>query len=366
MATIQTLSNRLRAEIGDVGKSFTETFTGDGFTNRFQLAYAPVRGASIRVTVNGVNMTSITNVEEVSGLFQLAATPPDNAVITVSGVAFKYFTDEEIQYYVAQAFYEHAHTETGTDGMVYTLPTLPLVDEFPLVILASSMALYTLATDASFDIDISSPDGVTIPRSERYRQLMEIVQARKDQYKELCSMLNIGMYRMEVQTLRRVSRLTNRYVPIYKPQEVDDGSIPQRVWLSMPTYGDQTPAGPAVPKDLEMYAGDDFISTPFTFDQDLTNFDALAQIRLFPQQPDSQVGPLILGTFTITKSASRTGGILDTLTLYLPGEATADLPMTAYWDLRLHDNVKNLTKTFLAGKVFTTPSVSNSTSGEFN
>ena len=225
MATIKVLSNRLRAEIGDLGKSFTDTFTGDGTTKRFQLPYAPVNGISLRVAVDGVDVSSITSVEEVNGLFEIQSIPANNAVISVSGVAYKYFTDTEIQYYISQAFYEHAHTSTDSNGSLNTLATMPFVEEYPLVILATSMALYTLATDAAFDIDIISPDGVSIPRSERYRQLMEMVQSRKEQYKELCSMLGIGMYRIEVQTLRRISRRTNRYVPVYRPQEVDDGSI---------------------------------------------------------------------------------------------------------------------------------------------
>jgi len=352
VATIQVLSNRLRAEIGDLGKSFTETFTGDGVTQRFQLPYAPVNGRSLRVTVNGTELSSTTSVEEVNGLFQLSVIPSNNSVISVSGVAYKYFTDTEIQYYISQAFYEHAHTATDSNGSLNTLASMPFVEEYPLVTLATSMALYTLATDAAFDIDIISPDGVSIPRSERYRQLMEMVQSRKDQYRELCSMLGIGMYRIEVQTLRRISRRTNRYVPVYRPQEIDDGSIPIRVSLPMPTYGDTTPPGPAEPKDLFVTSGDDFYTT-FKFDHDLSGYTPAAQVRLFPEIPADQVGPLLLGNFTITKSASVTGGILDTLTLYLAGSVTTNLPHTAYWDLQLTNNTDHTVKTYVSGKFFT-------------
>ena len=352
MATIQVLSNRLRAEIGDLGKSFTETFTGDGVTKRFQLPYAPVNGRSLRVTVNGSDQSSTTSVEEVNGLFELSSIPSNNDVISVSGVAYKYFTDTEIQYYISQAFYEHAHTATDSNGSLNTLASMPFVEEYPLVTLAASMALYTLATDASFDIDIASPDGVTIPRSQRYRQLMEMVQSRKEQYKELCSMLGIGMFRIEVQTFRRISRRTNRYVPVYRPQEIDDGSIPIRVYLPMPTYGDTTPPGPAEPKDLFVMSGDDFYTT-FTFDHDLSGYTPASQIRLFPEIPADQVGPLLLANFAITKSASITGGILDTLTLYLPGSVTTDLPHTAYWDLQLTNNTDQTVKTYVSGKFFT-------------
>lgn len=352
MANIQTLSNRLRTEIGDIGRSFIEQFTGDGVTSRFQLPYAPVNGISLRVTVNGTDVSNTTSVEEVSGLFQLGIIPSNNAVIKVSGVAYKYFTDTEIQYYISQAFYDHSHNATDSNGATTTLATLPFVEEYPLVILATSMALYTLATDAAFDIDIISPDGVSIPRSERYRQLMEVVQQRKEQYRELCSLLGVGLYRIEVLTLRRISRRTNRYVPVYRPQEVDDGSIPQRVYLPVPNYGDTTPPGPAEPKDLELMSGDDFYES-FKFDMDLTNWTPAAQVRLFPEIPADQVGPLLLATFTITKSASVTGGILDTLTIHLPSSVTTDLPHTAYWDLQLTSNVDGTVKTYLAGKVFT-------------
>ena len=238
MASIQILANRLRAELGDIGQFFEEKFTGDGSSRRFRLSYSPIKGVNVKVLVNGVDVSGTTAVEEVTGLFELANVPADKAVVEISGTQYKYFTDTEIQQYVTNAFYEHAYTTTDSNGSLATLSTLPVIDEYPLIILATSMALYTLATDAAFDIDIISPDGVSIPRSERYRQLMELVQQRKEQYKELCSLLGIGMYRIEVQTLRRISRRTNRYVPVYRPQEVDDGSIPQRVYLPMPSYGD--------------------------------------------------------------------------------------------------------------------------------
>ena len=221
--------------------------------------------------------------------------------------------------------------------------------------MASSLALYTLATDASFDIDIISPDGVNIPRSERYRQLIQIVESRKDQYKELCQMLNLGMYRIETLTLRRISRLTNRYVPVYKPQEVDDGSIPQRVYLPLPDYHDETPH-PVPVYDLEMYAGD-YFSISFKFPFDLTTYTPLAQIRLYPQLIANQVGPLLIAKFNYFYSQSVSGGINDTINLTLDGSITAELPQTTYWDLQL-TNPSGQTKTYFTGKIYTAPQVS--------
>jgi len=320
---------------------------------------AAVTGATAVATTSTytVNVSSTTTVEEGVGVLNLPYAPTSGAQISVTGTAYRYFTDSDISSFVNTAFTQHASTTTDSNGSPVTMSTLPVIDQYPLVILASTLALYTLATDAAFDIDIISPDGVSIPRSERYRQLSEIIQQRKDQYREMCQLLNVGMYRIENFTLRRISRLTNRYVPIYRPQEVDDGSIPVRVSLSMPTYGDITPNTPAIAKDLSIYAGDDFKEI-VQFSMDLTNYTPLSQIRLYPSIPGSQVGPVILASFSFTKSASTTGGIVDTLTMTLPGSVTANLPNVSYYDLQL-TAPDNTVKTYIFGKVFTHAQVSD-------
>lgn len=356
MATLAALSTRLRSEIGDVTRTFAEVLTGDGVTKQFQLSSAPVAASTLVVKVGSADVSSTTSVEEVTGIIVLAAAPANRATITVTGTTYRYFTDDEICYYINTAFAEHARTTVDSNGSPVTMSSLPVIDEYPLVILASTLALYTLATDSAFDIDIISPDGVSIPRSERFRQLSEVIQTRKEQYRELCTLLNLGMHRIEVFSLRRISRVTNRYVPIYRPQELGDGSLPAQISLELPTYGDITPASPVITKDLSLYAGDDFSET-VRFTIDLTNYTPLAQVRLYPSTPGSRVGPVIIATFTITKSASQVGGIVDTLTLSLPHTATADFPHIAYYDLQL-TAPDSTVKTYLSGKVFTEPQIS--------
>ena len=351
MATLAALSERLRYEIGDIGRSFVETFEGDGYTKRYQLTPAPVDASSLTIIVNGIDVSDAASVEEQTSMIILAVAPAAGAAISITGTAFKYFTNAEIEQYVNTAFMEHAYSTTDSNGSKATILTLPGINEYPLVILASTMALYTLATDASFDIDIISPDGVSIPRSERFRQLSEIINSRKEQYRELCNLLNIGLHKIEVFNLRRISRLTNKLVPMYRPQEIDDASLPQRVRLSIPSYGDITPESTALTKDLSMYSGDDF-SIKLKFSMDLTNYTPKAEIRLFHTGGRAQVGPVIVGTFTITKIQSAGSGPYDTLQLSLPGTVTAGLPRTAYYDVQLIDSA-NLTRTYITGKVFT-------------
>jgi len=440
VATLAALSDRLRSEIGDTARSFTEQFTGDGNTVRYQLTQAPVQGATLSITVanpsiictvtaasyasgavtytytaidpitvgrtmtitglstvafNLTNVvvtsvtpttftvasatggTAITNasavavassfttdisststIEEGTGVLTLATAPLDNSTITVAGQAYRYFTDTEIAYYINTAFMQHTQHATNTAGSVISqLAFLQPIDEYPIVILASSLALYTLANDASFDIDIISPDGVSIPRSERYRQLTEIVMQRKDQYKELCKLLNVGLYRVEMFTLRRISRLTNRYVPVYRPQEVDDWSIPQRVYLPLPTYGDDRLPSTVEPMDLTLYSGDDFDLT-YGFSFDLTNYTPAAQIRLYQDSQFAQVGPVLLATFTCTKVTAAGMTYPSLLTITLPGSVVDALPRVAYWDLQLTDQ-NGLVRTYVTGKVFTSPQVTS-------
>ena len=440
MATLEVLSDRLRAEIGDIARSFIETYTGDGTNKRFQLKQAPVQGATLNisvfnpsiiatvtgatyasgsvtytysatdpitvgrtVTITGLStvafnltnvvvtsvapntftvasatsgttvtgasavavaaafttdVSSLAIIEEGTGVLTLASAPLDNAIITVNGQAYRYFTDTEIAYYINTSFLQHTQHATNTSGSTISqLAFLPQIDEYPIVILASSLALYTLANDASFDIDIISPDGVSIPRSERYRQLTEIVMQRKAQYEELCKMLNIGLYRTEVFTLRRISRLTNRYVPVYRPQEIDDWSIPQRVYLPLPTYGDDRLPSSVEPMDLTMYSGDDF-QLQYGFDFDLTNYTPAAQIRLYQDAQFAQVGPVLLATFTCTKVTAAGMTYPSLLTISLPGTTVDALPRVAYWDLQLTDASGKI-RTYVTGKVFTSPQVTS-------
>ena len=351
MATLSALSDRLRAEIGDMGRSFVETFTGDGSNKRFQLTYAPINGTNLTINVGSTSVASTAIIEEVTGMIQLAVAPSNGAVITVSGTTFKYFTDTEIQYYINTAFVDHARSTTDSNGSRATLLTLPVIDEYPLVLLAASMALYTLATDSAFDIDIISPDGVSIPRSERFRQLMEIVTTRKEQYRELCVLLGLGMHRIEVFTLRKISRRTNHYVPIYRPQEIDDHSLPQRVYLPMPDYGDITPPSTILSRDISMYSGDDF-SMRYQFGFDLTGFTPKGQIRLYTQGGFAQIGPLLLADFVITKYSVNNNSVVDGLIITLPAATTANLPKTSYYDIQMTDSSGNI-KTYAKGKVFT-------------
>jgi len=301
MATTDEIIQRVRLELGDLGKSFVETIIADGTTNRFQLQYNPVTSVGMTIFVNGVDKSSSANssVEATTGVIVLTATPAAGHLVVVKGTHYRYFTDAEMTTIVNSAVLEHSAKRTDSLGRPIILDTLPYVEEYPVTLYATTMALYTLATDASFDIDISAPDGVMIPRSERYRQLTEMAQMRHQQYREICSLLGIGLYAVEVLPLRRISKTTNRYVPIYKPQEVDDKSFAQRAELATPTYGDAnipwiTEVGP-----LSAYQNVAFSKTVPTFTGDYAGYTFAARL-VIQRGAIQQVQPFTLSITSTT------------------------------------------------------------------
>ena len=347
MATLASLSDRLRTEIGDLGKSFVHQFLADGTTNRYQIPYSPVDAVNMIITVDGVDVSETVDVEEGTGFLTFDDTPAINAVVIAAGTYFRYFTVPEIEQFVCAAFDQHTANHADVYGRAILLESLPGLEEYPVVIYASTLALYTLATDASFDIDITAPDGVVIPRSERYRQLMQMIQVRKDQYKEMCSLLGIGLYKIDVFSLRRVSKHTNRYVPVYLPQEVDDKSMPQRAILNIPSYGSAIAPSSVPTRDLLLYEGDSF-EAYLDFDIDVTPFTWQSDIS------QTMGSGVVVTSFTIENVEDD-----DTkLKISLTSEQTALLPDRAYWDIQATDpGNPSFQKTYIRGTVTTTRQV---------
>ena len=351
MATVDSMSNRLRYELGDIGRSFVYQFVADGTTNRFLIPYSPLDGVHLAINQEGEDVSADVEVEEATGHIVFDTTPAEGDVVIVAGNYFKYFTETEVCQYINDAFAQHTTFHTDSYGRTMTMANLPTVEEYPVIIYASTLAMYTLATDASFDIDIQAPDGVMIPRSERYRQLMQMIEVRKNQYKELCSQLGIGLYKIDVFSLRRISKTTNEYVPVFEPQEIDNKSPKTRVRLPIPTYGNVKPTPTTVVQDLNIYEGDDY-EFSIRLDFEVDNLTPLAEIRSLPG------AAVVFAEFTVTKpDLVEDGDNKRTLVLSLTGEQTRLLPGKCYYDVQLTD-ADDVTHTYVSGIIFVTKEVS--------
>jgi len=315
----------------------------DGTTNRFKLHYSPLDATTVVVYKNNVDISDECSVEESSGILVTETLPVDGDEFTVSGMYYRYFTGAELAQVITSAVDMHSAKHTDSLGRKITIDTLPYIDEYPVVVYATALALYTLATDASFDINIFAPDGVTIPRSERYRQLLDMMNTRKSQYAELCAHLGIGLYSIDVFTLRRISKRTNRYVPVYKPMEVDDRSWPQRVNLSLPDYGDAQPAWPTEGGPLNAYQGVAY-EEQISFTGDFTGKTIIA--RLLAQRGSVQV----VRNFTLEVTTEDDENFVANISL--TAEETIRPPRRTHWQIASKDNETNEIIEILGGDFF--------------
>ncbi len=326
MATLSEINDRVRLELGDLPQAFTESFTGDGVSTVWNLNVYPVEAPTVVVKVDGITVSA--SVEERTGRLVLAAAPASNASIVVTGTHYRYFSCTDLSAITTEAMDLHLNNRTDEYGRAVTLATMPTVEMYPAALMGTIQALWALATDASFDIDISTPDGVTIPRSERFRQLMEMIEARQQQYTELTNALGIGLYRLEVFTLRRISKGTGRYVPVYTPREVDDYSAPTRVYLPLPSYGSKPAEEAHSVHDITLTRGDAFEIT-LDFDFDITHFEVSAQARTVPDSP------ILAAQFAVTVLDAALG----TVKLSLTPDQTSGLPLRSYWDVEVQSLV---------------------------
>jgi hypothetical protein len=350
-------------ELADTPKFFTQTFKTTGTSSIYELDYAPVLATSLVITLDGDvvpdepvvgNATSGVAVEETTGKLMFDFVPAADLDLVVTGTYFRFFTDKELESIVGDSFAMHTSGRTDTNGRSITLGRLGAIEEYPLALLGTINALYVLATDASFDIDISAPDGVNIPRSQRYRQLMELIEELKARYKELSMALNIGLYKIEVYTLRRISKRTNRYVPIYRPQEIDDRSRPVRVHLPMPTYGDVIVENDDAVFDFTAGQGATFSRTVTKtlngVPLDLTGATAKMQLRSYYGDP--------VAALTLTETDGLTlGGTAGTIQIQIGPATLSALSARQYvYDLEVYA-IDGSTIRLLEGVFVVTPEV---------
>lgn len=354
MAQLSDLLARTRLELGDQQTQFVYTDSGDGSTTQFTVNAKPVELTNMLVTVAGtaIPYPAGYTVEQSTGIITFATAPAAGAAISITGLQDRYFLDSDITNFINTAVTQHTYNRTDAYGSMVTLASIDPVEEYPLAILATIEALWVLATDASFDINITAPDGVVIPRAQRYQQLTGMIQQRWEQYRTLCAQLNIGLWKIEMGVLRRVSYTTNKLIPVYLPQEIDDSRIPTRVYLENDLTGNTPMPSYAQTYDLVLYQGDSFVTT-FTFPFDVTNLVFNAQIRTYPASPS------IYATFTITTlSTSSTASVIQ---LALNPSDTEYLPTRAFWDLHATSTVNtDWRQTYIKGQVFITQEVTDS------
>lgn len=222
--TIELARNYLR----DFPKFFQVSFDALGRT--YELGSPNVDSTTLWVaTVSSTSVvTELTStqysIDERNGLLRLTTTPAANTKLMVEGYYYEWLLPKDLSFYAERSINFHKPTIN-----------IPLEQASPAVldvvgIGALVEALQALMTEYARDIDVMTSESVHIPGSQRFRMLQSLVQQWEVEYRKHANNLNIGPERVEQFSLRRVSRTTNRLVPLFKSKELGDYGPMERIW----------------------------------------------------------------------------------------------------------------------------------------
>lgn len=221
--TIQLARNYLR----DFPKFFQTSFDGLGRT--YELGEMNIDKDSLWIAkVVGSIVTELTtadySLDARNGILRLTTTPVANTKIMVEGYYYQWLLPEDLEFYSMRSINFHSPTIS-----------VPLEQANPAVLDVVGLgalveALQALMTEYARDIDVMTSESVHIPGSQRYRMLQSLCQQWEIEYRKHANNLNIGPERIEQFSLRRVSRTTNRLVPLYKAKELGDYGPMERIW----------------------------------------------------------------------------------------------------------------------------------------
>lgn len=207
------------------------------FGSYFEVNFAHPIGSTLRLEhplVEADSMIALNNTDGSMlidavlnprmGLLKVPNPNSYTAGVYVSGIYYEWFMNEDLEFHAQMMATEHLHGRSSTSLEMISGAEVEVMGIGTLV-----SAFWSLLAEFATDIDISTPEGLSIPARQRYQQVQALIQYWEKRYEEKAAMLNVGLKKTEQFTLRRVSRLTNRYVPLYRAREIDDPRPPVRV-----------------------------------------------------------------------------------------------------------------------------------------
>lgn len=228
MANVEVISNIARSYLRDFPRFFQVTFDVAGRT--YELGHVNIDLDSLWVATytSGGTTTELApsaySLDERNGILRLATVPESGSKLLIEGYYYEWVTPGDLTFYTQRAIEKHIR------GMNVGLEQMSEVMINAIGIAAITECLWALMTEFSRDIDVITSESVHIPASQRFRMVQALLAQWEEEYKRHATALNIGIDRVEVFSLRRTSRTTNRLVPLYKPKEFGDYSPMERLW----------------------------------------------------------------------------------------------------------------------------------------
>jgi len=221
--TMQLARNYLR----DFPKFFQVSFDALGRT--FELGQPNIDPTTVWIaTTVGASVTPLTaadyTLDHRNGVLRLKNPPAASTQLLVEGYYYEWIIPEDLQFYSERSINFHQPTiriplENATPAVLDVVGLGALVE-----------ALQALMTEYARDIDVMTSESVHIPGSQRFRMLQTLCDKWEVEYRKHANNLNIGPERIEQFSLRRMSRTTNRLVPLYKAKEIGDYGPIERIF----------------------------------------------------------------------------------------------------------------------------------------
>lgn len=216
-----------RNYLRDFPKFFQVSFEAVGRT--YELGQPNIDTDTMWIATNvGASVTELASsqysLDSRNGILRLASTPASGAKIMVEGYHYEWVSPQDLEFYAKQAISQHTFSleiplENMSALIIETIGIGTIVE-----------ALGALMSEFSRDIDVMTSESIHIPASQRFRMVQSLLQYWTSQYQSQARALNIGVDRIEIFNLRRVSRTTNRYVPIFKAKELGDYGPIERIF----------------------------------------------------------------------------------------------------------------------------------------
>jgi hypothetical protein len=243
--TTASVLYKVRRILRDTGEQFSSQVAGDGVVSRFELPQDTIDPATVSVTIGPTDGSSIPaplgtpanyTLDGENGIITLTAPLVEGQLLTVTGIFYETFIDNDIIDYIQWNFIEFTqgrNPQPMLDPIVGRYPPsilLSPLEERALSLAAARDVMRDLASASASEFTIDTGDGTVIPQSQQYQQFMNQADVLDGQYQTLAARLGIqSADTINVSTLRRISASTNRLVPLYVPREYDDRAYPQRI-----------------------------------------------------------------------------------------------------------------------------------------
>lgn len=225
MATRQEIIDTARNYLRDFPRFFQETYNTAGRTVDIGKPNIDASTLWVRVVSSaGATSEPSYTLDARNGLLRLASELSPTDSLLVEGYYYEWLLPSDMTFYADMAINLNTHNlKTPIENLA---PAVADVIGIHTLI----QALWGLLSEYSRDIDVITSESVHVMASQRYRMVSSLLQYWTAEYNKRAQALNIGLERLEVVNLRRVSRTNNRLVPLYKPREVGDYGPIERIF----------------------------------------------------------------------------------------------------------------------------------------